>query len=267
MAVEVMNRVEKKFLLDSETYYQLQNTVKDFMELDRFNKVNEFYTISNLYLDTPDNHLIRTSIGKPLYKEKLRLRAYGVPTDSDYVYLEIKKKYKGNVNKRRTRLLLPEAYQFIETGVKPLPKEYMNEQVLNELAYCLKLYDLSPKLYLAYDRKAFFGPSELRVTFDTNIRTRRVDLRLEHGDYGACLMNNDLWLMEIKSATAMPLWLTKALSLLKIYSNGFSKYGAEYIHFLEGGEEKCSNPYLAPHKRWQPLVQQVLSPQSASLFS
>lgn len=263
MAIEVMNRVEKKFLLDSCTYLKLQNIIGDYMELDSFNKIKEFYTISNLYLDTPDNHLIRTSTEKPRYKEKLRLRAYGVPTDSDFVFLEIKKKYKGVVNKRRTKLLLPEAYEFIETGKKPFTKEYMNKQVLNELEYCLNIYDLSPKLYLAYDRKAYFGENSLRVTFDTNIRTRRYDLRLEKGDYGTKLIDSDLWLMEIKAEKAIPIWLANALTENKVYSKSFSKYGTEYKGFLKGGEEKCLNPYSTQEQKWQQSQQQALSPRLA----
>ena len=260
MAIEVMNRVEKKFLLSDSTYFKLQNIISDFMELDPYNKIKDFYTISNLYLDTPDNHLIRTSIDKPTYKEKLRLRAYGVPTDSDYVFLEIKKKFRDVVNKRRTMLLLPEAYKFIETGKKPILKEYINEQVLNELEYCLKFYDLSPKLYLAYDRKAYFGDNDLRVTFDTNIRSRRYDLRVENGDYGTNLIDNDLWLMEIKVEKAMPLWLTRILSEYKIFSRNFSKYGIEYKAFI-GGEGKCFNQSSTHQQNQQPSQLQVSLPQ------
>ena len=145
------------------------------MELDEYNKNHPFYTICNIYYDTEDNHLIRHSLSKPKYKEKLRLRGYGVPKQEDKVYLEIKKKVNGLVNKRRTKLVLSEAYEFAETRVKPEYKSYMNRQVLNEIDYILKLYKPVPKLYLAYDRKAFFGINnrDLRVTFDTNIRSRR----------------------------------------------------------------------------------------------
>ena len=91
-----------------------------------------------------------------MYKEKLRLRSYGVPDLNDKVFLEIKKKYKGLVNKRRTKLVLDEAYKLTLDGVEPTIQEYMNEQVLNEIKYFLKIYNLQPKVYLAYDRMAFF---------------------------------------------------------------------------------------------------------------
>jgi hypothetical protein len=209
------------------------------MKLDDYNLKKEFYTISNIYYDTENNDLIRRSLEKPKYKEKLRLRAYGVPSMQDKVYLEIKKKYNGIVNKRRSTLILNEAYDFVETMDKPEIKPYMNEQVINELEYALNLYNVSPKAYIAYDRKAFFGKDDpnLRVTIDTNIRTRRYDVALEKGSYGELLIDKDVFLMEIKTAGAMPTWLTKALSENEIYKTSFSKYGTEYKKYISDGYE------------------------------
>lgn len=234
MAIEVFNRYENKFLLDNDTYNSLQTELLKYMEMDEYNKDHDFYTISNIYCDTDDNTLIRTSLSKPKYKEKLRIRSYGVPEKDSKVYLEIKKKVCGLVNKRRTKLTLQEAYDFVQTGVKPELKEYMNKQVLNEIEYILKLYDLKPKLYLAYDRKAMFCKDnhDLRITFDTNIRTRRYDLLLEAGDYGEQLLEKGKWLMEVKAEKSLPIWLTNMLSEHRIYSTSFSKYGKEYENML-----------------------------------
>ncbi|MFZ5985566.1 MAG: polyphosphate polymerase domain-containing protein [Bacillota bacterium] len=253
MAIEVFNRYEKKFLMGSDTYERIQNVLCEYMELDEYNKTHPFYTISNIYYDTTDNHLIRNSISKPKYKEKLRLRGYGVPSLEDKVYLEIKKKVNGLVNKRRTKLTLDEAYQFIATGQKPDLKRYMNKQVLNEIDYFLKLYNLEPKIYIAYDRKAYFGINnrDLRITFDTNIRTRRKDLRLEYGDYGEKLLHDNIWLMEVKAEKSIPIWLSKMLSEYKLYKTSFSKYGTEYKtmirkNIMEGENSQCLTQFLIP---------------------
>lgn len=124
MAIEVFNRYENKYLLDNEAYYKFYNQLLEYMELDDFNKQHEFYSITNLYYDTEHNTLIRNSLAKPKYKEKLRLRAYGVPNQDTKVYLEIKKKVFGLVNKRRTSLKLNEAYDFVAnkhgTGIQGL---------------------------------------------------------------------------------------------------------------------------------------------------
>jgi hypothetical protein len=171
---------------------------------------------------------------KPVYKEKLRLRAYGVPEEDGKAYLEIKKKFKGCVNKRRTTLGLREAYQFTSTGIIPEPKPYMNNQVIQELAYMIQFYNVEPKLYLAYDRKAFFGKEDksLRITFDTNIRSRRYDLALEKGDYGERLLEQGKYLMEVKAGASIPLWLSQLLAHHKVYKTSFSKYGTEYKRLI-----------------------------------
>ena len=234
MGIEVFNRHESKFLIDRSIYKEIEDRLLKYMDLDEYNKEHEFYTISNIYFDTKENQLIRNSVSKPKYKEKLRLRCYGVPTAEEKVYLEIKKKVCGVVNKRRSKLKLIEASDFVATGKKPEIKDYMNKQVLNEIEYILKIYDLEPKLYLAYDRKAFFSKvnRDLRITFDSNVRTRRYDLKLESGDYGEKQLEKDKLLMEVKAENNMPLWLSNLLSEYKIYRTSYSKYGKEYEALL-----------------------------------
>ncbi len=128
----------------------------------------------NIYFDTEDDYLICHSLEKLKYKEKLKLRTYGVPNETTKVYLKIKKKFNGLVIKRRTTLRLNEAYDFVQTGNVPQEKDYMNAQTVKEISYFLTCYDLSPKVYLAYDRIAYFekGNSDLRISFDQNIRSR-----------------------------------------------------------------------------------------------
>lgn len=235
VAIEVFNRYEHKYLLNEKTYFKVLEILDKKMELDFYNKNHKPYTISNIYYDTPDDFLIRTSLSKPIYKEKLRLRSYGVPQNDDFVFLEIKKKFNGLVNKRRTELSLFEAYNFIKTKEPPAKKSYMNIQVMKEIEYFLKIYDLYPKVYLAYDRIAYFekGNEDLRISIDQNIRSRRYDLKLEKGDYGNLLLKEGLYLMEIKTAMSKPLWLSKMLDELGIKRESFSKYGTEFKKTIE----------------------------------
>ena len=235
MAIEVFNRYENKYRIDADTLIKLEGRLSDHMELDAYNKENETYTIANLYYDTPDSYYIRTSLSKPQYKEKLRLRAYGVPDADTIVYAEIKKKVNGLVNKRRSALKLEEATEFLGSGSIPEQQPYHNGQVLNEVSYLLSRHELRPTLYLAYDRRAYFGSGErdLRISFDRGIRTRRYDLKLDLGDYGAPLIESNQWVMEIKTSQSIPLWLTRLLSEYRIYPVSFSKYGAEYMRLLE----------------------------------
>ncbi|MBQ8942737.1 MAG: polyphosphate polymerase domain-containing protein [Firmicutes bacterium] len=237
MAIEVFNRYETKFLLNRAQFEAMQRAIADKTIPDKYCIDGKFYTICNVYYDTPDNELIRRSLSKPVYKEKLRLRSYGTPKLGTPVFLEIKKKYDHIVNKRRTTIGLESAKMLTEHLIRPEHLSYANEQVMDELYYFVQIYNpLQPKVYLAYDRQAYAGieDSELRITFDKNIRTRRYDVGLEYGDYGRQLLNEGVWLMEIKCAGAMPLWLTDVLSKNKIYKTSFSKYGTEYKQYLAG---------------------------------
>ena len=93
MAIEVFNRYEKKYIIDEDTFHKLTYQIADYMNPDAYNRNGEAYRISNIYYDTENDQLIRASIEKPVYKEKLRLRAYGTPELTDNVFVEIKKKY------------------------------------------------------------------------------------------------------------------------------------------------------------------------------
>lgn len=235
MSIEVFNRRERKYLIDDNMLATIKKEIEPYMEADKHNLNNEIYTISNIYYDTPNNDIITRSIQKPPYKEKLRLRGYRVPNLDDMVFIEIKKKYKGVVNKRRSSIVLKDAYEFIKKGKMDVIEDYMNEQIIREIEYILAVNEIAPALYLAYDRYAYFDKtdSDFRLTFDTNIRTRRYDLALELGSHGEKLIDEGQWIMEIKASNAVPLWFAKVLSKYKIYPMSFSKYGTEFLQSLD----------------------------------
>ncbi|MDR1639710.1 MAG: polyphosphate polymerase domain-containing protein, partial [Clostridiales bacterium] len=199
MAIEVFNRYENKYMLDDKTCQALQARLSDYCELDAYNKRFETYPICNIYYDTEDSCLIRTSLAKPSYKEKLRIRSYGVPDAGSNVYVEIKKKHRNLVNKRRSALPLRDAYSFLRSGVVAITPDCANAQVLAEIQCILERHQLMPKAFISYERKAYFGTDhhDLRISFDTEIRTRRTSLRLESGIFGERLMPDGKWLMEI----------------------------------------------------------------------
>ena len=222
MAQNVFRRVEKKYLLNESEYRALLLRIRTELVPDAFFT----YTICNIYYDTADDALVRSSIEKPAYKEKLRLRSYGTPRPEDKVFLEIKKKHDGVVYKRRTAFALKEAEHYVRTG----DHGSRNGQILHELDYFLSFYRPVPKLYLAHDREAYTSreDSELRITFDTSIRSRTEALRLGAGDWGKELLPAGYRLMEVKTCAALPLWLAHALSECRIYPVSFSKYGNIY---------------------------------------
>ena len=225
---DVFERYEKKYLLDKEQYEQFLHRISGDMTVDCYGKTN----ICNIYFDTPDYRLIRTSLEKPVYKEKLRMRSYGVPKDSDRVFIELKKKYKGIVYKRRVDMELREAKNYLYQK-KPAKQ---TSQIVKEIDWFLSYYkEISPEMYISYERIALYGNENpnLRVTFDTNILWRQDMLNLDSGIWGKSLLESGQRLLEIKIPGAMPMWLADCLDELKIYPVSFSKYGRAYEQLCE----------------------------------
>lgn len=219
-------RVEKKYILSPWQHEQLVPLLSEHMMPDEYGQ----YTICNIYFDTDDYELIRTSIEKPVYKEKFRLRSYGVAGEGQAVFAEIKKKYKGIVYKRRIAAPWEDIIAFMNGG-ECLGE---NEYTMAEMREFFGRYRLEPKVFLAYEREAFVGKEEpdLRLTFDRNIRWRENSLDLTTSDEGEPIQEEDVVIMEIKGKNAMPLWLVHILSEYKIYPGSFSKYGTCYRNYI-----------------------------------
>lgn len=224
----VFERHEKKYRLTEEQYLLLTERLAEYMKGDQYGK----HTICSLYFDTDDYLLIMRSIEKPKYKEKLRLRSYGMPTPDSTVFLELKKKLDGVTYKRRIPLTLAEAERYLKDRQPP----ENSGQILEEIDWFIKLYKTSPKVLLFYERIALYGIEDegLRITFDSDIRFRTENLDFVHGDSGTPLLECGERIMEIKTAGAFPVWLSRLLAELNIYPTSFSKYGTAY-HMLKGG--------------------------------
>lgn len=218
-------RYEIKYLLDARQYESVRRTMQGRTVGDEYGKS----TICNIYYDTPDRRLIRRSLEKPVYKEKMRLRSYGTPHGDDRVFLELKKKYESVVYKRRADMTLDAALRFTEA-----PEPY--SQITREIAYFIDIYgSLYPAMFISYSREAFFGADDrdLRITFDTDILWRESEVDLTAGAYGTPLLPAGTVLMELKIASAVPLWFSSALAREKIYPVSFSKYGRAYIDSMK----------------------------------
>lgn len=232
MAIQnIFRRYEYKYLLTSEQKRRVLDAMETYMIPDEFGRS----TICNLYFDTPQYLLIRRSLEGKVYKEKIRLRTYGKAQPYSEAFIELKKKYKKIVYKRRVKTDYQHAMEYLCDR-----KQVIGEsQIASELDYAMEMYEgIRPVMYLSYEREAFYGKEdhELRITFDQNILWRTEDLNLESPVYGRKLLKDDQSLMEIKVGHAMPLWLTQVLTENKIYRTSYSKYGNAYRTLMKEGE-------------------------------
>lgn len=213
-------RIEKKYFISPAQMEALLNVMRRHMTADRYGE----YAIGNIYCDTDNFRLIRASLEKPAYKEKLRVRSYGVPTETDRVFVELKKKFDGVVYKRRITTEVPQ--------VEPLlcGSTEAKCQIGREIQWFQRQNRTRPRVFIGYDRLAFAGQEDpqLRLTFDTNLRWRDTQLDLCMGDWGEPILQGDGILMELKLPEACPLWLTHALTEVGAFPTSFSKYGTCY---------------------------------------
>lgn len=218
----VFKRKEVKYLLTEAQLAALRPVMETHMEPDAF----AHSSISNLYYDTPDFRMLRRSQEKPVYKEKLRLRSYGVPDEETQVFPEIKKKAEGIVYKRRVSMPYGDAIRYLS---RRRPGE--DGQIFQELDWMLISYgSLAPRIFLSYERDSWKGREEpsLRLTLDREILWRTEALDLRRGAWGEPLLEPNQVLMEVKISNAAPLWLAEALSENGIFPISFSKCGRAF---------------------------------------
>ncbi len=218
----IFERYEIKYRISRRQMETLLKVMDPHMKGDPYGRS----TVCNVYYDTPDFRLIRRSMEKPVYKEKLRIRSYGQASPDSTVFVELKKKYKSIVYKRRISLVEAEATAYLSRE-----KAVGNTQIMREIDYFMNYYaPLQPAMYLCYDREAFYdrADSGFRITFDDNIRWRETELSLCSPPGGERLLPDDIIMMEVKTVTGLPLWLTEVLTQEQIFKTPFSKYGNAY---------------------------------------
>jgi hypothetical protein len=225
--VAVMKRYELKYIISGEQESFLKAKLKGHLYPDEFGKTS----IASLYYDTPDYRFIRLSNDKPMFKEKLRLRSYGLADNNSPVFLELKRKAYGVVYKRRIRSTIQAVEDFINGESDDLGEGQINK----ELSYFISQNKLIPSCLIIYDRTAYYEPNgDLRLTIDNNPRFRLSDLDLRISMQGEPLLPDGHSILEVKVQGAMPLWLSKILDEGKMYKTGFSKYGEAYKRLLVG---------------------------------
>ncbi|MEI1231258.1 molecular chaperone [Enterococcus mundtii] len=232
----VFQRKETKYLIPTTQFHSFLKDLKKQMQIDEYG----LHTILSLYFDTPDDRFITNSMTKPKYKEKFRVRSYGIPQETSMVFLEIKKKVNGIVYKRRMPLTYAEYLQWLDQ--KHFPKN-KDEQIPQEVNWLFKRNpDLSPKTMIMYERMSLFGTSDpdFRVTFDQNIRFRSTNLDLSITGDETLVAPEIGVLMEVKALGAYPLWFVELLNDYQLRKGSFSKYAETYQRhlFIQTKEEK-----------------------------
>lgn len=232
----IFKRFEIKYMIDEAVFEKLMEVMDGYMIADEHGRS----TVCSLYYDTPKHLLIRRSLEHPVYKEKLRLRSYGLAKPSDTVFVELKKKFCSVVYKRRIAMTHDKAISYLAGN-----GQIADSQIANEINYALKIYEnLAPAVLLSYEREAFYARNnhEFRVTFDRNILWRDYDLSLDKGIFGTPILEDQKVLMEVKTDGAIPGWMVDFLTANKLYKTSFSKYGTAYRAICDRVNNRSAKP-------------------------
>lgn len=232
----IFERKETKYIINKATFDDFFHELMTYMNVDEYG----LHTIFSLYFDTDNYTFIQHSLTKPVYKEKFRVRSYGVPTEESLLFLEIKKKVSGIVYKRRVPIPYQDYKRWQETG--DLPMDVQTTQIGKEVRWLFTQHtDLRPRVLIAYDRLSLFDKEEtaFRVTFDQHIRFRQTDLHFSGETQDELVAPEvDVW-MEVKALGAYPLWFVSLLAAYDIRKASFSKYAQTYERYLfvKGGKK------------------------------
>lgn len=250
---EIFQRYELKYLIPFEKYQEIakQLMANGKMRYDKFGDGFGCYNIVSLYFDSDDKKIYYETRNKLRFRQKLRLRVYDDATINSPSFLEIKQKFNKVVNKRRTKIKLADAYEYLKYGNKQgdlRDYEPSNPQIMNEVESFRSLYGLKPRVVVSYDRKAFHGveDSDLRVTFDYNLMARDNNLHIEDGPEGTYFVNPNLVVMEVKVSQSVPFWLSRMLSEFECPRRSVSKFctSIDLMEEMQQSRELSANENL-----------------------
>ena len=126
------------------------------------------YLIRSLYFDNLNDKALREKIDGVNLREKFRIRYYN--GDTSFIQLEKKSKRSGLGAKFSAPLTAREAQCIVDGDIDWMLSS--PHSLIQEL-YCKMRYQgMAPKTIVDYTREPFvFGPGNVRVTFDYDIRT------------------------------------------------------------------------------------------------
>lgn len=227
VVLEIFSRREQKYLISRKQKELLVEQMAPYMRFDKFGEEGK-YTVTSLYFENPNHEIYFETKNKLPFRQKLRLRIYDDTEMDGVAFFEVKQKHNNVVNKRRTALPLWQAYRYLNGSLDDsmLESGISNPQIMKEIDYFRKLYKLNPEMVVSYDRHAFhcITDSDLRITFDLNLRCRNEDLQIEKGPYGRNFIDPDLVVLEVKVTHSVPLWLTRILQELECEQRSASKF-------------------------------------------
>lgn len=220
-------RHEYKQQINYSEYLMLRNRLQVLIPHDNNAGESGTYKIRSLYFDNMDDKALREKIYGINRREKFRIRYYN--DDFSYIKLEKKSKINGLCKKEAVRLTQEEAEKIVDGDISWMRDR--EEKLLQEFYTKMTTQMLRPKTIVDYEREPFvFGPGNVRITIDKNIRTGLTANRLFDRELPTVTAGNPMILLEVKYDAFLPDIIADAVQLGNRQSAAFSKYATCRIY-------------------------------------
>jgi len=227
-------RREMKFHLMEGQGDAVLGAIRAMLPGDANGAVGGAYPIVSEYYDTEERDAYWERNRKQLNRRKLRVRIYGTSNGAipPSAFLEVKHKCDGVGVKRRIRVpleVVSSAEFDVAELIRDMRKEFSrrDEMVLaEEVLRLVEVTGVKPVMQMRYDRLAFEGPDNVRVTFDAAIkcRTKRQALLPDDQDFPDVVLPAGERVLEIKLFGSAPYWLRDMGAQHRLLKTPFSKY-------------------------------------------
>lgn len=220
-------RHEYKHRINYEDYLVIKSRLKALAASDSHAGTDGRYLIHSLYFDNFSDKALREKLDGIDRREKFRIRYYN--NDTDYIRLEKKSKIHGLCDKQSAPLTREEAMRICNGDIAFLHSS--DRPLLQELYVKMQYQLLKPRVIVDYEREPFvYAPGNVRITFDSNIRTGLYHNKLFEGDYETVPAEPGCIILEVKYDAFLPEIMEKAVRVPGRQASAFSKYAACRIY-------------------------------------
>jgi len=219
-------RHEAKLEINRADMLVLRQRLRAVMKSDN-HAINGQYEVRSLYFDSPADKALREKLDGVDVREKYRIRLY----NHDFSFIRLERKFrKGGLGYKDSTVLTPGQAQALVDGDTGWMPDSDNEVILG-FYIRIRNEGLLPKVIVDYTREPFvFGPGNVRVTLDYNIRT---GIRCTDFLNPACMtvpIKDSICILEVKWDNYLPDVIRDAIQLENRRNGAFSKYAASRMY-------------------------------------
>ncbi|OON87189.1 hypothetical protein BXO88_04775 [Oribacterium sp. C9] len=222
-------RTERKFVIGKYQAEKIFNRLLKALPGDPFSG-NDPYYVRSLYFDSYYNDDYFDKMDGIKNRKKIRIRIYN--GSADVIKLELKQKSGDAQNKKSFTITKQQALN-MTSGRFSFLLDTGNPD-MEQIYYIMMKEVYRPKCLIEYERRAFAVPTnDIRITFDTDIRTSEGNLDLfTDRNYFRPADTSDLVVLEVKYNHFLLSYIKDLLAMDYIDERSYSKYIAGRIQLF-----------------------------------